>query len=264
MFDFLSNDPLFSSLRDFGYNAVRLPKSTIKPLQLYAKKGNELYRLGELSKAFVSRGNISYPKILEDMPAPHISGKKSGELSLGLGLSMIFGIITSLGGSTSGLDVKYQQANSIIFQYENVLEDSIEIIELDKFLNDTDINPFSKYVAELLDSDSVYVTTDTLKTCKLAVFPKAERRVDLDMQIPEIQSIVGPNITVSSKGEASSAITFEGKTPLVFGFRVMQLFYNKGRYTRQKPVKRKVVMLGPKKRRGAKLLSEGPFINLAE
>lgn len=264
MCGFLSNDPLFSSLRSFGYNAVRLPKSTIKPLQLYTKKGNELHRLGELSKEFVPRGNIGYPKILEGNPAPNISGKKSGELSLGLGLSMIFGVITSLGGITSGLDAKYQQANSIIFQYENVLEDSVEIIELDKFLNDADINPFSKYVAELLDSDSVYVTTSTLKTCKLAVFPKAKKEVDLDMQIPEIQSIVGPNIKVSSRGDTSSAMTFEGKTPLVFGFQAMQLFYNKGCYTRQKPAERKVVMLGPKRKPGTKLLSEGPFINLAE
>jgi hypothetical protein len=264
MFGFLSNDPLISLLRSFGYNVVRLPKANIKPLQLFGKKNNELYRLGELAVVFKSRGNAPLPSIMENASTANISGQRSGDLSAGLGLSMLGGVISSLGGSTSGLDSKYQQANSIAFQYEDVLEDSVDGAALDQFLSDADINPFSKTVDALLESDQVYVTTATIKSRKFTIFPKTAKGTDIALQIPPIQGVVGSNVKVSSQGQNSSAITFEGSTPLVFGFQAVQLFYDKGHYTRYEPAKLDVTMRGPSNRRGAKVIAQGPFINLGE
>jgi len=264
MFGFLSNDPLISSLRSFGYNVVRLPRADITPLQILTKKNNEFQRLGEVSAVFKSRGNVAIPDIHENIPAANVSGQKSGDLSLGLGLSILGGIISALGGSPLALDTKYQKAKSVSFQYEGVLENNIGIVELDQFLTDADINPFSTYVSDLLKSDQVYITTSTIKSRKFTIYPKSAKGVDLGIQIPQIQGIVGSNIKVSSQGQDSSAITFEGSILLVFGFQAVQLFYDRGHYTRQEPVKADAVMRGTSRRRGAKLLSYGPFIELSE
>lgn len=262
MFEFLSNDPLYSLLRSFGYNTVRLPKATIKPLQLFTKKNNQFYQLGSLSGVFISRENISLPTIDENRKVANISGKKSGDLSLGVGFSILNGILSAFGGSAIGLDAEYKQARTISFQYEDVLEDTIEMTQLDQFLTEADINPSSKCVGDLLESDNVYVTRSTIKSQKFTILPQATKGTKLDVKIPEIQKIVGGNVKVSSTGEDSSAITFEGSTPLVFGFQAWQLFYNKGKIGRIKPVEK--VMLGPSKKKGANLLGESPFVSFAE
>lgn len=263
MFGFLSNDPLLSLLRSLGYNVVRLPTSSIKPLQLFTRKNHQLYPIGPLEGVFVSRGHVSLPDIMENQPAANISGKKSGELSPGLGLSVLGGIISAFGGSTAGLDIKYKQAKSVSFQYEDVLVDSLAITQLDRFLTDADIDPFSKCVGELLESDQVYVTTSTLKSKKFTIIPQASKGGSLNIKIPEIQGLVGSNVTITGKGDSSSIITFEGNVPLVFGFQVWQLFYYKGKYQRQEPPK-KEMMLGPSKKSAAKVLTLGPFTSVRE
>jgi len=263
MFGFLSRDPLYSLLRSFGYNVVRLPRSTIKPLQLFTKKNNQLYPLGQMSGVFVSRGDVSLPNILENQPVADLSGKKSGDLSLGLGLSILGGILSSFGGSAAGLDAKYGQAKSVSFQYEEVLEDSVEMTQLDRFLDDADIDPHSKSVGALLESDQVYVTTSTIKSRKFTIVPKAKGGAELGINVPEIQKIVGGNVKVSRSNKDSSVITFGGDTPLVFGVQVWQLFYDNGKYTRSKPAPPKM-MLKPSGTGRAKLLTDGPFISIGE
>jgi hypothetical protein len=264
MFSFLSGDPLISLLKSYGYNVVRLPKATIKPLQLMASKNNELSRVGELSVVFKSKGNILQPAILENSPVANISGKKSGDFSLGLGLSILGNIISGLGGSASGLESKFSKADSIAFQYEGVLEDSVEVAELDQFLSDADISPFSRFVGQLLDSDQVYVVTATIKSKKFTIFPHASKNTDLDIQVPAIQSVVTPVVKVTSQGDNSSAITFEGTTPLIFGFQAVQLFYDRGRYTRIEPAKQDMPMRGSSNVRNSKLIASGPFVAMRE
>ena len=58
----------------------------------------------------------------------------------------------------------------------------------------------------------------------------------LDVQIPEIQKVVGASVKVSSERETSSKIAYEGAQPLVFGFQAARLFYENGRYTAFKPM----------------------------
>lgn len=259
MFEFLSNDPLFSLLKSLGYNTIRLPRSTIKPLQLYTKKNNQLNYLGPLSDVFNSRGNFNLPAIKKDQQAAKISGKKSGELSLGLGFSILDGILSSLGASALGIDAKYKQAKTISFQYEDVLEDKIDITSLDKFLSDSDINPFSKCVGDLLESDEVRVTTSIIKSSKFTILPRAGKGIDLDIKIPDIQKIVGGNVKVTSKGKDASAITFEGSIPIAFGFQAWRLFYDDGKITRIEP-ERKVTL--ESKSDAPTLISKNAFISM--
>ena len=262
MFEFLSNDPLFTLLRSFGYNTVRLPKATIKPLQLFTKKNNQFYALGSMSGVFISHGNINLPNITENQQASAISGKKSGDLSLGVGFSILNGILSAFGASAIGLDIEYKQARTISFKYEDVLSDSIEMTQLDQFLTEADINPSSKCVGDLLEADQVYVTASTIKSQKFTILPQTSRETKIDVKIPEIQKIVGGNVKVSSTNEESSAITFEGSTPLVFGFQAWQLFYDKRKITRIKPIER--IMLGPSQNKNKNLLGESPFVSFSE
>ena len=55
------NDPYLTSLRSFGYNVIRLPKGDVAPLQLLAKNGSALGRIGDLATVILARGSVALP-----------------------------------------------------------------------------------------------------------------------------------------------------------------------------------------------------------
>jgi hypothetical protein len=228
-------DPFLDYLKAYGYCIIRLPKADVRPLQIFAKQGRDLERLGELSTLLQAGSNIPLPPLNENVPVANISGRRTGDLSIGIGISLLNNILGAMGGSGLNLDVHYKQAKSVIFEFSHVLEDKVELVRLDQYLADADVNPFSHYIRTLLEADTLYVTTATIKTHRFTVEAKKSDGTALSLPIPEIQSIVGGNVKVSSQVGVSSKVTFEGSLSLVFGFQAVQLFYDQGRYTAFEP-----------------------------
>ena len=230
------SDPYLTYLKEAGYNVVRLPKADVRPGQILTRNGKNLTRLGDLSDVLSGGNGAPFPKLLSDGPVADLSGRKSGELSFGVGLSLLGTIIGALGGSKVGLDVKYERAKTVVFEFLDVLEDRLEIVALDKFLAGADVNPASSYVRELLFADEIYVTTAVVKSARLSVEGKTSDQTAVELSVPAVQQLVGANVKVSAKGESASKITYEGSIPLSFGFQAVQLDYEKGRYRRFKHV----------------------------
>jgi hypothetical protein len=226
------NDPYLKALRSFGYNVIRLPKADMAPLQLLARNGGALGRIGDLSTVILPRGAVALPAVKRDTPAASLSGQRSGTLSVGVGLSVLGSIIGAMGGSKLGLDLAYKNARSVTFEFQDVLEDRIEVAALDQYLSDADVSPFSTHVGQLLEADQIYVTTATLKSNKIAVEARGAKEHGLDVSIPELKGVVGGNVKVGAASASASTVTFEGSLPLVFGFQAARLVYDGGRYQR--------------------------------
>ena len=141
-----------------------------------------------------------------------------------------------MGGSSLGLETEYQQAKSAVFEFSGVTEDRLEVIDLDQYLGDADINPASVFVSQLLEADQLYVTTAVLKSTTFGFEATQSTGVGLKVNVPVIQQIVGANVGVNTKTEAATKLSYEGKVPLVFAFQAVQIFYDDGRYTAFEPV----------------------------
>ena len=161
------NDPFVTYLKENGYNAIRLPRTNVRPLQILGKTDRDLTWLGELADVFTPKGDVSIPTIENDIGASGISGKRTGEMSVGLGLSLLGSVIGAMGGAKVGLDVTYKEANSITFEFPEVLSDQITLTKLDRYLGSSDINPGLVTISQLLDADEIYVITNTIKSKKL-------------------------------------------------------------------------------------------------
>jgi hypothetical protein len=229
------SDPFINALKSFGYNVVRLPKPDMQPLQLLTRNGDNLERLGEMTKLLVPGAVIQPPSITSGVPVAPITGSRTGDLKIGLGLSILGNIIGAMGGSAIGLDVHYKAAKSATFEFQDVTEDRCDILDLDQFLGDADINPASVFVSKLLDADKIYVLTAVIKSTKFTFDAKGESGTQVDIDVPVIQEAVGGSVTVSKSSGSTAKLTYEGKLPLVFGFQAVQLFFDKGRYTAFKP-----------------------------
>ncbi|MBN1461013.1 MAG: hypothetical protein JXA57_15910 [Armatimonadetes bacterium] len=231
----MCSDPFLTYLKEFGYNVVRVPRADIHPLQVLAGRKRDMDRLGGLEMLLDQGPNVTVPPVRRDVPAASISGQRTSDLSIGVGVSILGSILGAMGGYTLGLDVEYKNAKTAAFAFEDVYMDEVDIIELDKYLADADVNPHSQHVAELLEADDLYVTTQTIKTKKLSVEARQSDGASLGLSVPTIQGVVGGNIKVSVDSNVTSKITFEGPVQLVFGFRAIRLFYDHGRYSAYEP-----------------------------
>jgi hypothetical protein len=253
-----------SLLDSYGYLIVRLPKADVKPMQILLKQGKDLDRIGELTTLLQTGNTIPLPQIIENLPAANISGQRTGDLKIGIGVSLLSSILSAMGGSSASLATKYRQAVTLTFEFHDVLEDRVEIAKIDQYLADADLNPFSRYLSALLEADQLYITTATIKSHKFTVEAKKSDGGTLALSIPEIQNAAGGNVKVSSQVDTTSRITYEGNIPLVFGFQAVQLFYNQGHYTAFESLSGLAMRHGEPVLNTTvkKLVSEGPFLRL--
>lgn len=256
------SDPFVTYLKSYGYNPIRMPRANIRPLQLLSKDGRDLTWLGEITDVLSGSGTL--PMIEADNPATGISGKRSGELSIGVGISLLGNVIGALGGSKLGFDVAYKNARTAVFEFPEVFEDRVSVAKLDQYLAQSDVNPNSVSVGKMLDSDAVYITTSCIKSKKFTLDAKSDSGATVGLDVPIVSQIVGGSIKVSRDSNVEGKLTYEGSTPIVFGFQAVRLFYDNGRYTAIKPATGVVAKaLGDAPKDGAdRFVSEGAFAPL--
>lgn len=230
-------DPALTALKSIGYNVVQLPRVDLRPTQLLVANGKKLQRLGEITSIFVQNADAPpAPAMAADRPGPGITISKSAALDAGVGLNILGGLISALGGSTLGLNLAYAKAKKIEMEYTGTLENSAELAIIDQFLAGASINQFSKAAKEMLEKDRVYVVTSTLKAATLNVTATDQNKSAIGIDVPVLSNAVGGNLKVSSSGEGSTKVTFKGNVPLVFAFQAVQLIFDDGVYRTMKLV----------------------------
>src|SRR5580693_949878 len=138
-------DGTLEHLRTFGYNAVRLPRANINVLDLYTRDGRTLEPLGALTTVFDPGTVIEVPLVTTDQRSAAFSGSKTSAIDAALGIDLLATIIGAMGGSNLGLDVHYRAAKTVTFQFGDVTEDAVEVADIDKYLTDADVSPYSTH-----------------------------------------------------------------------------------------------------------------------
>lgn len=229
-------DPSITMLKSKGYNIVQLPKADLRPTQLLVRNGKRLQRIGELASVFTADPGAPLPPITADQPSTSVAGQKSAAIDAQIGIRILGGLISALGGSQLGLTVGYQRARTIQFEFSDTLENNMQPALLDQFLAGAMISPFARAVKDMLESDDIYVITSTLKGSKINVVATDSNSNNLEIDVPVVQQAIGANVKLSSSGASAVTVSYEGKIPLVFGFQAIRLIFDDGRYRTMKPV----------------------------
>lgn len=216
-------DPLITYLKEFGYNAVRLPKADLRPLQLLERSGRSLTPLGALDDVFLSPHDP--PVIRSNTRSTTISGKRSNAVKIGFGLNLLGNFVAAMGGSALALRPRYEGATRMTFEFRDVLADAIRITELDEYLGTADVNHAARYVNQVLESNDIFIVTATLKTKKLIISADRNQAATIPVNLQQFQTELG-SVTVSATASATDQLTYEGKTPLVFAFQAVRLMYD--------------------------------------
>jgi hypothetical protein len=220
-------DQSITFLRSFGYSVFRVPRLGAQPLDVLHRDGKDLTRLGGITD-LVEPGAVPPPSMhRDDRPGVNIEGTESSKVNVNIGVTILGSFIGALGGGNLGVQTGFSRARSVTFKYASVLEDSIDVLALERFIRGGRISPFIPpgTVDKLID-DEVYAITSVLKTNMIVVTGQAESGNSVQLDVPVIQQAVGANIKVGTEGASTSSVTFQGPVAVPFAFQAVQLVFD--------------------------------------
>jgi hypothetical protein len=224
-----SSDPFLQTLKHLNYNVVRLPRVNIRPLQILEKRGNDLVILGDVPDLFIP-GDKPLPEVTPDQPSIDLSGSRSRNLDLSVGLTLLGGILGAMTGSNLKLNAGFKNAKSVAFEFDNVLATTLDKqINLMKFIAAARIDESAPPAARLAKNSQIFIITDTIKSRKFTVEAFKSNGVEADVDVPVIKSVASGTGKVTVKGESRSKVSFEGEAPLVFGFKAVRVEFENGK-----------------------------------
>jgi len=246
-------------LKDHGYSVVRLPRSDFQPSQTLIRAGKkDLQRSGELKDLMIMGAN-PLPSLSANNTAPlSISGKESSTIKIDIGLEILGGIISALGGIGLGPKVGFGNATNLVVKFENVTEDHIDINLLDQFLTTASLRTDQTGLNNALRDNRVYVVNSTIKTNEFGIKATADSNAEVSLDIPAISQVASGKLSVDVSKAREGVVSYKGTTPVVFGFQAVQLFFDpeSGAYSSFEPM--------PAGSAAAKTLIEPNYLTLDE
>ena len=222
-------DPSVQGLNDLGYNVVRIPRPEIKPLTLLGKntETGKLTEFGTLDEYW--KTDAKPPKWGFPVAASSINGKKTNSLDLGFGLNILKGVLEVFGASSPSLDLSHTRATGVQFVYAGVTMVSVSQEGLGDYLESGSLkvsNPSTQlYITP--ENAELYILTDLLRATSITVSATDAGGNGVKLDLPQINGVVGGNVSVKPSDAAESAVTFASDAanpvPACFGFKALAL-----------------------------------------
>ncbi|MCB9304812.1 MAG: hypothetical protein H6566_29640 [Lewinellaceae bacterium] len=222
---------LSNLLKGYGFGFVKTPRANIELLRLLAKDADgNLNPIGFLSDLFIQY-SLPYPDEELDMPIPNeLGGLKSTETSASMGLKILGGYFKN----PIGLDTAFGKADKIVFSFLDAKTDSVNLIQLDEFINDAQVNSRARTFKERLENDEIFIITDTLKSPSFSVELLDSNNAKVDLNTPEVEKIIEGNTNFQRTKDRVGHFSYVGNEDLVFGVRAVRLIYEKKKWYSKK------------------------------
>lgn len=210
-------------LRDVGYNVVRLPRDFLPPLSLIGRQRNTFEYVGPISDLITNPAG-PLPQITPDRPASNINGQRSSSMKLSIGLSILNGLISGLGGGKIGATASFTNARKITFEFTGVLADTVEPTRVGNFLRDGDVDAGNPLLEQyVLGNGKLYVVTERLRAKELTTSFEASDGVAASLDVPVISNQVGGSLSVEAASGRTNAVKFSGPGYVTFGFKCFEV-----------------------------------------
>jgi hypothetical protein len=220
-------DPSVTYLNKFGYNVVKLPRAGIEPLDVIGRDETTQW-LGPLP--IVWKSNVGVPAPSAPRPAVAINGQRSDSMDIKFGMKILANALAAFGASVPSLDIAYRRARKVQFSFANVTSVAVSPLEAGEYLAagtlSTD-NPVVKHYFNDPESEA-YLILEVLKSDSITATATDEHGVDVGVDVPVINQVLGAKVEAKTTGASSSTITYTAKDgpPVTFGFIVDAIEYD--------------------------------------
>lgn len=218
-------DPSITFLNKFGYNVVRLPRVGIEPMDVIGRDQTTQW-LGPLSAVWKSAAAEPVPSA--PRPASALSGQKTDQLDLSIGLKVLANALAAFGATVPSLDFAFQRARKVQFSYTNITSTVVAPFDAGNYLQEGNLNTNNPVVEHYFkDPDSeAYLIVDVLKSDSITVSATDSHGVSVGVDVPAIQGVVGANVKVAPSAASNDTVTFSGKVAVTFGFIVDEIQFD--------------------------------------
>jgi hypothetical protein len=103
-------------------------------------------------------------------------------------------------------------------------------VRLDAYINRSAPVDALFTTAELLEDDRLPIFTSVLKARKVVVEAEKSDGGCLAVEVPVIQQMVGSNVEVTPENSSNTRVGYEGKIPVGFGFKAVNIDYDDGSF----------------------------------
>ena len=225
----ICRDKTLSLLNDKGYNVVRLPRAGIEPLDLLGRDGRSMEWLGRLDQLWTSSRPV--PQLRAPQPVAEIEGKKTSSLELSAGLTLLKGVLSAFHAG-AGLDAAYRNAATLEFGFSNVQSIAVAPLEVGNFLAAGSADTGNPVIERFFMDDHTdgFIITEVLKSEKLNVTARRSDGGEFKVDADEIKGVLGANAGISATVGSEGTVTYAGVTPLTFGFKLLAIGLDEGRW----------------------------------
>ena len=223
-------DPSVTYLNRFGYNVIKLPRVGIEPMDVVGKDEATQW-LGPLRSVWTS--SVAEPTPSAPKPAAQVIGQKTDQMDISFGIKILANALAAFGATVPSVDVAFKQARKIQFSYVNVTSISVSPLEAGNYLAEGKLNTENPVVRHYFTGheSQAFLIVDVLKSNSITVTATDERGVEVNLDIPAIQGVVGGNVGVKPSGASSGTVMFSGPDPVTFGFIVDEIEYDGARWS---------------------------------
>jgi hypothetical protein len=225
------NDPALMYLKAFGYNVVRLPRTTIQPLDIIGTDGDTSEWLGPISIVWTSERPAPTPR---EGASGSIQGKQTSSFKISVGLEILGGLLDQFGINIGGLKAGYSKAKQLQFKFDAPQIVTVEPLAAGSYLSAGELesdNPFVKrYFSPPRGS---FLITEVLRSKSITVIALDKNDQDAAVDLPKIQAAVGLKLEVQRMATKEGEVIYSGKEELTFGFKAFEIGRAKGKWTIQ-------------------------------
>lgn len=203
-------DAITKALKDHGWTAIPFPNSSFRLLTLvFERRGARGH-----SNDFEYLAPGLAPRLLpEDVDqVPDLSGLRSGSLDISVGLSLLSGLISALGGGTLGLKAGFKNASKVTYAYSGLSGQLISPVGLETGLKEFGLPESGTLLRQWLD-DNLYVATGVLYARKISIEATKSNGQEAGLDVPVIANAASGNVTVKAENESQSKVVFESDRP---------------------------------------------------
>ena len=223
-------DPSVTFLNQFGYNVVKLPRVGIEPMDIIGRDETTQW-LGPLASVWKSTEAVPIPS--PPRAAAPINGQKTDQLQVTFGLKILANALAAFGATVPALDATYSRARKVQFAYTNVTSTVVAPLEAGNYLAAGTLNTANPVVTHYFTDEDpqAFLIVDVLKSDTITVTASDEHGVELALDVPNIQALVGAKVAVKPSGTSSSSLAFSGQQPVTFGFIVDEIEFDGVRWS---------------------------------
>jgi hypothetical protein len=204
-------------LKEYGFNVVGLPRRDLYPADVLLRSNGRFdEKAGDLGMVFTYEEEL--PRANAGEPVAAILRTIDREVELNFGLKVLGALVGVATAGKFGAAAAAKHATRLTVTYEAVEQDSIAVLALDSWIQLAKPKVTGQS-AIWLNNNKLAAITAVLRTATLSVIAQRQDGASVELTMPEIQGIVGGEASVNKHSASSTAVTFTGKQPIVFGFQ---------------------------------------------